>query len=150
MILKQPVLPTAAAARAGLPIALCSDGYVRLRLPTLLALPLAHLLSDLDDTAEGVRGEAAVHSAIGGYTEWIGAGPPAITLGWDWRLDGREGQPCCVRTGPPRSNVMLCDRHGADLGAGLTERLLAALVDVRPWQDTVTAAIAARYATRGA
>lgn len=125
---------------------LSEDGYVRLTLETFRAIPLVHLLSDLDGEDCAPYREGATFAAISGYTEWFSATRPSITLGWDWQLTASQRQPCCVRTGEPRSNVMFVDVKGRDLGPVQTARLLETAIDGVCWQEAITDAITRRYA----
>jgi hypothetical protein len=127
-------------------IALSGDGYVRLMLETFLTISLAHLVSGLDeDHPIPFRNEGSLAS-ISGYTEWVSATMPIITLGWDWRLDVSKGKFDYVRLGAPRCNVMLVDAMQCDLGPFQTSVLLETAIDTLTWQEEVQKQIAARYA----
>lgn len=125
-------------------ITLSADGHVRLTLATLLDLRLIHLISGLDDENLPAPRQGATLSTISGYTEWVTQTKPVVTIGWDWSLDTLRGQEL-VREGEPRSNVMLLDCHGRDLGAEKTSLLLEAAVDSFQWQDVVQHTINERY-----
>ncbi|MDD5707896.1 MAG: DUF4902 domain-containing protein [Kiritimatiellae bacterium] len=117
------------------PLSVSADGYVRLSLPELEAITLGHLISCLDEQS-GARGVlAAVATDITGYTEWVSAGWPAISLGWDWQL-AVAGQPAGLRRlHAPRSNVMLVDDSSrVDHGQVKTATLLEFYVDRQAWQ----------------
>ena len=126
-------------------ITLSEDGYVRLALETLLATPLVHLLSGLDDDNQPLSREGARLARISGYTEWISIVAPTITIGWDWRLDVSQGNAIYVRLGTPRNNVMLVDAMQHDLGSAKTSALLEAAIDALAWQEEVQKHIATRY-----
>ena len=127
-------------------ITLSEDGYVRLTLATFLNVPLSHLLSGLDEDTPVTFREGASLSEISGYTEWVSTTVPAITIGWDWRLDTSQGQLCCVRVSEPRSNVMLLDSQQRDLGPAKTAMLLETAIDATAWQDEALRAVGTRYA----
>jgi len=131
--------------RGNLRMALGSDGYVRVRLSNLFKLPLDHLLSGLDDDLTNATPQAGQLSVISGYTEWLSCTKPALTLGWDWQLQGTHGHSSCRRTGLPRSNIMLVDDFNEDLGAQRTAVLLASAIDALPWQRLTLAAIQQKY-----
>jgi len=114
-------------------LALSNDGYIRLTLRQLQAVPLHHLLSGLDEDCS---------ATITGYTEWLSEGSPAITLGWDWCM---VGQARLQRVEDPRSNLMLVDDHGSDLGFDATLTALSAFVDALEWQKTTLSALEERY-----
>ncbi|WP_226467709.1 DUF4902 domain-containing protein [Luteimonas panaciterrae] len=130
-------------------IKLAENGIVRLKLAALLDLPLVHLLSGLDEDLheqeQGLHG--ATRATISGYTEWVTRSVPVITLGWDWKLDTLRGSPDLVRVGEPRSNVMLVDVRGSDLGFDKTSVLIESAIDSLPWQQVVMKTIDARYSS---
>lgn len=112
-----------------------ADGYIRMSLAELQSTALTHLLSNLDEMYQTIdRGPA---SPITGYSEWISSGTPAITLGWDWHLALTRETVELRLLETPRSNVMLVNQHGADLGVEMTKRLLAGFIDALPWRGEV-------------
>ena len=117
------------------PLSVSADGYVRLSLQELEAITLSHLISCLDEQGGARAMSAAVATDITGYTEWVSAGWPAISLGWDWQL-AAAGQPAGLRRlHAPRSNVMLVDDSSrVDHGQVKTATLLEFYVDRQPWQ----------------
>ena len=112
---------------------LSPDGYVRLTLEQFQAIPLVHLLSGLDPDEPLPLHEGASQTA------------PVITLGWDWRMEGASGQARYLRTGLPRSNIMLVDDLRRDLGPANTAKLLEAAIDKTAWQAAVRLHIMDRY-----
>ena len=125
---------------------LSKDGYVRLTLSTLQNTPFVHLVSGLDEDDHGLDSPRADACVISGYTEWISSTIPAITIGWDWRLDVSRDGPRYVSVGLPRSNVMLLDADHRDLGPTRTDILLKVVVDAIRWQVTTANFVRARYA----
>ena len=121
------------------------DGYVRLTLEQFQAIPLVHLLSGLDPDEFPPLHEGASQTDISGYTEWVSETAPIITLGWDWRMEGASGQTRYLRTGLPRSNIMLLDDLRRDLGSAKTAKLLEAAIDKTAWQAAVQRHITDRY-----
>lgn len=127
-------------------IMLLEDGYVRLCLPTLQDLPLIHLVSELDEEIHATPiPQGATLAAICGYTEWVSTTVPVISIGWDWRLNTASMPPGLVRTVEPRSNVMLRDAQGFDIGPAKTAILLESVVDALAWRDVVHEVIHSRY-----
>ena len=124
---------------------LSPDGYVRLTPEQFQAIPLVHLLSGLDPDEPLHLYEGARQTFISGYTEWVSETAPVITLGWDWRLEGSSGQARYLRTGFPRSNIMLVDNLRQDLGSVKTAKLLEVAIDKTDWQATVQRYITDRY-----
>jgi hypothetical protein len=116
-----------------------SDGYVRMSLAQLRSTSLSHLISNLDEGGETMESDLA--SPATGYSEWIGSGFPALTLGWDWRLELGRNHVKLTLLNEPRSNIMLLDDQGTDLGPETTRRLLAEFVDDLPWRDEVIGSI---------
>jgi hypothetical protein len=141
----EPHAVTSAESPGRPPIALGLDGYVRLTLSVLVQTPFDHVLSGLDDEVLSVEPHGAQRSAITGYTEWLSHTIPALTLGWDWELCGGAGQTRFVRTGLPRSNIMLVGVSKRDLGDEATALLLADVVDALVWQDLAFAAVKKYY-----
>lgn len=133
---KTPILPM---------ITLSDDGYVRMTVAALRTTPLVHLLSGVDEDASDLPWEGASCRPISGYTEWVSVTTPVITLGWDWRVDVSTGRPHYERLGAPRSNVMLIDGHGQDLGFARTAGLIEAFVDAFCWQEDLHQFIVTRY-----
>jgi hypothetical protein len=127
-------------------IQISRDGYIRLLPATFSKLPLVHLISGLDEEPDsGASSSGARVSAIVGYTEWVTTESPAITIGWDWQLGASGGSASCARLGEVRSNVMLVDAEGYDLGPQRSSELLGTAIDDMPWSDQVLSAIRDRY-----
>lgn len=127
-------------------IILSEDGYVRLTLETFSVTPLVHLVSGLDEDSPIPSQEGGILARISGYTEWVSATMPIITLGWDWWLDVSQGQTAYVRLGAPRCNVMLVDAMQRDLGPAMTSMLLETAIDALAWHEEVHKHIVSRYA----
>lgn len=128
-------------------IILSDDGYVRLTWEIFLATPLLHLVSGMDEDSPIHPHEGASLSRISGYTEWVSATTPIITLGWDWVLDGgTQGQAIYMKVEAPRCNVMLIDAMHRDLGSATTLELLGTAIDTHTWREEVHKHIVARYA----
>jgi hypothetical protein len=133
---------------ASLGITPSDDGYLRMSHARIRAIPLVHLISGLDTDPVGTDTGAvgATVAAIAGYTEWISLTIPALSLGWDWTLASSERELRYLRNGEPRSNIMLLDQYGRDLGFMSTAVVLALLIDEFNWQDAVGAFVRTRYA----
>lgn len=120
---------------AGSTLVVSKDGYIRLPCHQVGAVELVHLLSGADPELSGHAG--AVATSLTGFTEWISTGSPAISLGWDWKMDTASRPGELRRLNWPRSNLMLCDRARTDVGPDETARLLAQMIDLLAWQGTV-------------
>jgi hypothetical protein len=125
-----------------------ADGYVRVTAAALRAVPLAHLLSELDgdlnlppSTASG-----ASLASIAGYTEWASQTTPALSIGWDWRIATCGGRARYERQGEVRSNIMLVNATCQDLGPLATVAVLGVAVDNLDWERAVDNYISKRYA----
>lgn len=119
---------------------LSPDGYIRLRLENLRALPLVHLFSQQDgDLLQELRAQT-LPAEVAGYCEWTSETVPAVSMGWDWFVDAASERmlPAPERV---RSNVMLIDVHGYDLGPQKTAHLINSWLHVFEWQQTVTTAL---------
>lgn len=127
-------------------IILSEDGYVRLTLEIFSVTPLVHLVSGLDEDSTNPSQEGGSLARISGYTEWVSASTPIITLGWDWWLDVSRGQFDYVRSSAPRCNIMLVDAMQHDLGSAQTLVLLEAAIDELAWRDEIHKHIVTRYA----
>jgi hypothetical protein len=127
-------------------IVLSEDGYVRLKLETLLVTPLVHFMSGLDDDSPIPSKEGGSLAHIAGYTEWISPKMPVITLGWDWRLNVTQGKFAYERLGGPQCNIMLVDDMQRDLVTAETSVILNKIIDGLAWQEEVYMHIRDRYA----
>ena len=127
-------------------IILFEDGYVRLTVETFLDMPLVHLVSGLDEDKPIPSQEGGSLASISGYTEWVSATTPIVTLGWDWWLDMSQGQAVYVRLGESRSNIMLVDAMQGDLGTAKTLVLLEAAIDALEWREVAQEHITTLYA----
>ena len=122
------------------------DGYVRMTWPCLMALPLVHFLSGLDDDPVRSELEGGMPSWISGYTEWLSTSRPVVTVGWDWRIELTVHGSCYVRDGGARSNLMLVDTtDGRDLGSKATAIGIGVWIDQSGWEAYVAESITTRY-----
>lgn len=128
-------------------LAVCTDGYLRLTLAGFRSICLRHLLSELDEdvAAPGLAAAGASAASIMGFTEWTSDTTPAVSLGWDWRLDTEGSEARYVREGEVRSNIMLFEPGIGDLGDLATSATLCAAVDVLAWQAETHNHITKRY-----
>ncbi|NNM82657.1 MAG: DUF4902 domain-containing protein [Burkholderiales bacterium] len=121
------------------------DGYIRMTFRELHDLELVHLASGLDEEDHDRGFEAAQHTEITGYTEWITETTPAITIGWDWKLEISGNRPRLIKCDLPRSNIMLISGD-EDSGPEITATLLDIFLDSISWQSKVYEQIGLRYA----
>jgi len=122
-----------------------NDYYLRLRQEQLEKLRLHHLVSEVnassDEALDAYRTEAArAAAAITGYTEWASQAQPAHSVGWDWTLGG-DGVTLHINDHSLRTNIMLMNADGVDLGRQQTLQALLHLVSVCDWESQVLGAI---------
>lgn len=116
---------------------LSSDGYVRLTLEQLRTVVLRHLWSGLDPEDSPSLHTGAIETRITGYTEWVSETTPALSIGWDWQLQGASGHVHYLRVGSCRTNIMLVDTFHKDYGASKTSQVLQTIIDETDWQMAV-------------
>ncbi len=121
------------------------DGYIRLSFAELQAVCLTHLISGLDEEPPETITDGATPTEIVGYTEWLSNTMPSITIGWDWQLDVTHNDTALRKISEPRSNIMVRDSTGMDIGPARTAVLLDALIDVLDWTTVVRNHINVRY-----
>lgn len=135
-------------------LTILDDGRITLSLPELQTIALTHLISGLDEDRPDDPAAPSALTTITGYTEWISAGTPAISIGWDWEMAGGANQVRLQRIGAARSNLMLhasteivCNQEHIERLARMqnpTEILLDQFLDSFHWQETVLNYICAR------
>lgn len=103
-------------------------------------MPLHHLFSEVDDDfLEELRGQT-LPAQSAGYSEWKSDTCPAITIGWGWFIHSRTNRICLALDGV-RSNVMLIDALGYDLGPLKTSNLFCSWLNDFDWQHMVSTAL---------
>jgi hypothetical protein len=115
---------------------LSKDGYIRLPLKQLLRLKFAPIISAPDKNILAELAADGQAAAEAGYTEWITQTDPCISVGWDWYRD-KSTQRVLFAGNDVRSNVMLVDTRGRDLGMHLTAVLMSAWLTTFNWQETI-------------
>ncbi len=108
----------------------------QLRLLSLRQLD-AHL--DMSAVAEDVpRSSAGASvSSICGYTEWVSDSAPVVSVGWDWMASATGLLAVIPKS--IRTNLMLIDAAGNDLGHAQTTEAIQRVLSQRPWQASVLA-----------
>ncbi|WP_036244424.1 DUF4902 domain-containing protein [Methylobacter tundripaludum] len=130
-------------------ITISPDGYIRLTFEEFQQVSLVHLMSGLDegDNLPLVQ-EGATFAEFTGYTDWVSATSPAISIGWDWMNQfSQVGGVYYKRVSKSRSNLMLVDAKQRDLGPDKTAALIETVVDGIVWQIVVQSYISTRYAS---
>ncbi|RJG07419.1 DUF4902 domain-containing protein [Noviherbaspirillum cavernae] len=116
------------------------DGYIRLPLASLNALSFVHLFSEGDDDFLQELRAQTVPACSAGFSEWKSDTSPPISLGWGWFIHSQSHRMLLAPDGI-RSNVMLIDAHGYDLGPGKTSNLFCMWLNAFDWQGVVSMAL---------
>lgn len=125
-----------------------ADGLLRVHQRKLDAMTLVHLISGIDDDvlAEGAP-RCGGGTTLSGYTEWISADEPGLTLGWDWQLETHSSAPRVVRLGMPRTNVLVLRGEQDPLPWEQSLEVLASFIDAFDWNTPAFDAVCGRYAS---
>lgn len=127
-----------------------NDGLLRLCKQDLRAMQLTHLTSGLDDGetdfCDEAKPQCGESTALSGYTEWVSANEPRLTLGWDWHLDNSSATPRVVRQGLPRTNVLVLENSDTPLPWNESLNVLATFIDTFDWNTPAFNAVCQRYA----
>lgn len=121
-------------------LAISSDGYIRLRLANLNALPFMHMFSENDINFLQELKVQTVPARTAGFSEWQSDTIPAISLGWGWFIHN-QSERMLLAPDAVRSNVMLIDTFGYDLGQLKTSSLFCTWLSAFEWQDAVSMAL---------
>ena len=123
---------------------LSPDGYIRLSLTSLNELSFTHLFSEHDDAFLNELREKTVPARLAGFSEWRSDTDPSVSLGWGWFIHDQSDLMMLAPDGV-RSNVMLLDAQGYDLGPMRTSDLFCTWLNIFPWQDVVNMALNRRF-----
>jgi hypothetical protein len=127
---------------------MCPDGYVRLSEHGLAQVQLVHASSGVDDALLAELRVSAIDAFSAGYTEWQSTrfpGSAGVSIGWDWYLDRWSGALLIVGS-YVRSNIMVVDIFGADIGMAGTEQAILRRLARLNWSSTV-ASVTPLYAS---
>ncbi|KJH55933.1 hypothetical protein UF12_15650 [Acinetobacter calcoaceticus] len=102
----------------------------------LMNYPLQHLLSTVESTQ--IEDSQILYY---GFTEWATSLTPALSTGWDWEFVEQDGIASLKRIGLPRSNIMIVDVSGTDIGFDVTETLIEKKIDTLFWEQFIYAQI---------
>jgi len=121
------------------------DFYLRIQVEQLPSLRFTHMASDVDlfdeeSAAACQREGASMAQPISGFTEWLSEDQPAHSIGWDWVMAGPRGG-LAIKDHTLRTNIMLVDAKGLDVGRQGTEQALLALVADWDWPAEVLASL---------
>ncbi|GEA68719.1 DUF4902 domain-containing protein [Acinetobacter pittii] len=113
-----------------------ADGFIRLNENQLMNYPLQHLISIVESTQ--IEDSQILYY---GFTEWVTSLTPALSTGWDWEFIEYNGITSIKRIGLPRSNIMIVDVSGTDIGFEVTETLIEKKIDTLFWEQFIYAQI---------
>ncbi|ENV01241.1 MULTISPECIES: DUF4902 domain-containing protein [Acinetobacter] len=113
-----------------------TDGFIRMNEIQLMNYPLQHLISIVETTQ--IEDSQILYC---GFTEWATSRSPALSTGWDWEFIENNGIASLKRIGLPRSNIMIVDLSGTDIGFDVTETLIEKKIDSLFWEQFIYAQI---------
>lgn len=113
-----------------------TDGFIRMNENQLMNYPLQHLISTVESTQ--IENSQILYY---GFTEWATSLSPALSTGWDWEFVEQNGIASLKRIGLPRSNIMIVDVSGTDIGFDVTETLIEKKIDTLFWEQFIYAQI---------
>ncbi|CAI3158545.1 hypothetical protein MWMV8_MWMV8_02300 [Acinetobacter calcoaceticus] len=113
-----------------------TDGFIRMNENQLMNYPLQHLISTVESTQ--IEDSQILYY---GFTEWATSLTPALSTGWDWEFVEQNGIASLKRIGLPRSNIMIVDLSGTDIGCDVTETLIEKKIDSLFWEQFIYAQI---------
>ncbi|MBD1230327.1 DUF4902 domain-containing protein [Acinetobacter seifertii] len=113
-----------------------ADGFIRMNENQLMNHPLRHILS----IVESIQIEDS-QIFYYGFTEWATLMTPALSTGWDWVFIEQNGSASLKRIGLPRSNIMIVDVSGTDIGFDVTGSLIEKKIDSLFWEQFIYAQI---------
>ncbi|NUF15584.1 DUF4902 domain-containing protein [Acinetobacter lactucae] len=116
-----------------------ADGFIRMNENQLMNYSLQHVLSIVESTQ--IEDSQIVYC---GFTEWATLKTPALSTGWDWEFIEENGFASLKRIGIPRSNIMIVDVSGTDIGFEVTESLIEKKIDTLFWEQFIYAQINTR------
>jgi hypothetical protein len=116
------------------------DGYIRLRLASLNTLTFVHLFSESDAGFLHELQSQTVPAIAAGFSEWKTMTDPVISIGWGWFIH-EDSERMLLAPDGVRSNVMLIDARGYDLGSQRTSTLFGTWLSSFEWQSEVTMAL---------
>mgnify|MGYP000849749476 CR=1 FL=1 len=111
------------------------DPHIRLRLAELQSLQAQHLHSEIEDEL------SCPPHVLCGFTEWrVTRGKRALSFGWDWTYRADAAQ-LLGNWSSLRTNVLMLDEHGVELGGEPAWLGVARLMDRSRWQRVLAEAL---------
>jgi hypothetical protein len=125
--------------------AAATDSYLRLPIARFTDLEFDHLFSECDPLLLDELRLQGMSVFAAGISEWKSMGKPEISLGWSWYVE--SGGRLMLAPEPVRTNLMLSDSHGYDMGQSITSDFLRTWLLTFPWQSAVVASVNLRFPT---
>lgn len=103
-------------------------------------MPFFHFFSESDtDFLLELRAQT-IPASVAGFSEWVSDTSPAISIGWGWFVHN-ESRRILLAPDGVRSNTMLVDAAGYDLGPLKTSSLFCLWLEELEWQSSVNEAL---------
>ena len=118
------------------------DAYVRMIIDDLQALVPKHLHSETDPDGPDLDADELA-GRVQGFTEWTIAGPRWLSLGWDWTFDV-DSRLLLAQWNTLRTNLMVTNEAGDDMGADCTRLCIARLMARVHWEHTTAQVLGLR------
>lgn len=118
------------------------DFYVRSGELHFQRMLLRHVQSELELTNEASpshESEGASASVLCGCSEWVTESDPPITAGWDWAVTASGD--VLLNRHSVRTNLMLVDENGNDLGHVVSIAAVVRRIEQLPWQHSALSAL---------
>ncbi|MDT8999868.1 DUF4902 domain-containing protein [Paucibacter sp. APW11] len=115
------------------------DAYVRLSIDDLQKLVPTHLHSEIEDLVDDADPDASIQ----GFTEWTAASTRTLSFGWDWCFEPSSEQ-LLGQWGSLRTNLMVIDESGGDMGIECTRLCIARLMTHIRWEYTIAKVLGLR------
>ena len=116
------------------------DGYIRLSFPSFSLLPFVHVFTERDANLQYELLEQTIFAELAGFSECISTTTPSISFGWAWYVQS-ESNSLQLAPEPVRSNVMIVDMQGYDVGVATTSELILQWLQYCDWQAMVKLAL---------
>jgi len=103
-------------------------------------MPFVHLFSESDMGFLHELRSQTIPARTAGFSEWVSETNPSISIGWGWFVHS-DSERMLLAPDAVRSNVMLIDMQGYDLGAQKTANLFSSWLNAFEWQSAVCLAL---------
>lgn len=110
-----------------------ADFFVRLTVEHTRRLVWRHARTEIEEPGNDTRGNAldGQASTLGGYSDWVTDTDPPLLISWDWEM--RATGELVFNPHSIRTNLMLVDAQGRDLGHSRTQALARECLSRLAW-----------------